>query len=329
MLAVRSASRLAIQFVLCGVTVVVALAQSEDMSQRLRRALAASGESEPAATALARKNFAQVEQMLARAKPSTETERAELLALEGAVKFLEKRMDAAVAAFTEAAKLAPLSDSDKFTQAMAFVNLGDHTHARSLLSDLAEKHPDRAIYVYWLGRLDYDQRRYVEAVEKLHRATELDPQSPRAWDSLGLALDMQGQMEQALGAFEKAVSLNHMQGHPSPWPPHDLGYLLLRLDRWKDAEDALRESLRYDPKLAQAHYHLGRTLDKEGKETEAIDEYLAAVSGHPEASDACYSLAMLYRRLHRDAEADAMFAELKKRKQAGEHSALAHDAGRE
>jgi tetratricopeptide (TPR) repeat protein len=329
MLAARSAWRLAIQLVLCGMTVLSAFAQSDDISQRLQRALAASGGSERAVAALASKNFAQLEQMLARAKPSTETERAELLALQGVVKFLEKRMDAAVAAFTEAAKLAPLSDSDKFTQAMAFVNLRDDTDARSLLSDLAEKHPDRAIYVYWLGRLDYDQRRYVEAVEKLRRATELDPKSPRTWDSLGLALDMQGQMEQALEAFEKAVSLNRMQGHPSPWPAHDLGYVLLRLDRLQDAENALRESLRYDSSFTQAHYHLGRTLEKEGNPTEAIDEYLAAVSSDPEASDACYSLAMLYRKLHRDAEADAMFAELKRRKQAGGNSALAHDAGRE
>src|SRR5689334_642433 len=179
MLAARSAWRLAIQLVLCGMTVLSAFAQSDDISQRLQRALAASGGSERAVAALASKNFVQLEQMLARAKPSTETERAELLALQGVVKFLEKRMDAAVAAFTEAAKLAPLSDSDKFTQAMAFVNLRDDTDARSLLSDLAEKHPHRAIYVYWLGRLDYDQRRYVEAVEKLRRATELDPKSPR------------------------------------------------------------------------------------------------------------------------------------------------------
>jgi TolA-binding protein len=91
----------------------------------------------------------------------------------------------------------------------------------------------------------------------------------------------------------------------------------------------LRESLRYDSSFTQAHYHLGRTLEKEGNPTEAIDEYLAAVSSDPEASDACYSLAMLYRKLHRDAEADAMFAELKRRKQAGGNSALAHDAGRE
>jgi hypothetical protein len=34
------------------------------------------------------------------------------------------------------------------------------------------------------------------------------------------------------------------------------------------------------------------------------------------STDACYSLATLYRKLHRDADATAMFAEYQKRKQA-------------
>jgi tetratricopeptide (TPR) repeat protein len=140
---------------------------------------------------------------------------------------------------------------------------------------------------------------------------------------------MQGLLGKALGAFEKAASLNREQAHPSPWPPHDLGYLLLRMDKSRDAEPALRESLHYDPKLAQAHYHLGRILEKEGRETEAIDEYVAAVSGDTQASDACYSLAMLYGKLHRDVEANAMFAEFKRRKQAVTSSELAAREPRE
>jgi tetratricopeptide (TPR) repeat protein len=238
-------------------------------------------------------------------------------------------MSAAVEAFTKAAELAPLNDNDTFTFAMAFVNLGGDTHARALLDGLAEKHPERAIYLYWLGRLDYDQRRYKEAVEKLRKAAGLDPKSARVWDSLGLAFDMQGQLEQALGTFEKAASLNREQAHPSPWPPHNLGYLLLRMDKSNDAEAALRESLQYDPKLTQAHYHLARTLEKQGKETEAIEQYVAAVSGDSAASDACYSLGMLYRKLHRDVEANAMFAEYKRRKQAVATSELTRSEARQ
>lgn len=306
----------AARVLLCLLAAMVALAQSDDIFQRVRHALAPTGEGELAAEALARKNFAQVEELLAASKASSQAARAELLSLRGAVEFLDGKMTAAVAAFEEAAALAPLKASDRFTLAMALVNLGDDTRARDQLARLAEEHPEHALYLYWLGRLDYDQRRYKDAVEKLGKATELDPQSARAWDSLGLAFDMQGQREQALGAFEKAVSLNRGQAHPSPWPPHDLGYLLLRMEKPADAEAALRESLRYTPKIAQAHYYLGRALEKEGRETEAIEEYASAVSGDTVSPDACYSLAMLYRKLHRDKEAKAMFAEFKRRKES-------------
>jgi tetratricopeptide (TPR) repeat protein len=320
MFAMRPVLPLVLQIAFCMPALTTVPAQSDDIFQRLRHALAPSGQGELASTALAKKNFAQVEEMLAQAQASTEATRAELLSLQGAVEFMDGKMGPAAAAFCEAAKLGPLTESDNFTLAMAWVKLGYDTRARALLVGLANKHPQRAIYMYWLGRLDYHQRRYEEAVEKLEKAAELDAQSARVWDSLGLAFDMQGRLEQALGAFEKATSLNREQTHPSPWPPHDLGFLLLRMDKSKDAEAALRESLRYNPALAQAHYHLGRVLEKEGRETEAIDEYATAVSGDKEASDACYSLGMLYRKLHKDVEANAMFAEFKRRKQAAASS---------
>jgi tetratricopeptide (TPR) repeat protein len=305
----------AARVVFCVMAATALLAQSDGISQRLRRVLAASGEGEAASQALANRNFAQVERMLAKSKASDAAGRAELLSLRGAVEFLDGKTSEAAVSYSEAAKVAPLSDSDSFTFAMALANLGDVARARPLLAGLAEKHSDRAIYVYWLGRLDYYQRRYATAVEKLKRAAELDPASARVWDSLGLAFDMQGKMDDALVAFQKSASLNRSQAHASPWPPHDLGSLLLRMNRSKDAEEVLRESLRYDPKLAQGHYHLGRALEKQGRDTEAMEEFRSAISNDTASSDACYALATLLRKLHRDAEANVMFAEFKKRKQ--------------
>ncbi len=298
---------------------IVALAQSEDIFQRLRQALQPAVNGELAAKSLAEKNFAQVEALLSDEKASSNEKRAELLSLRGAVEFLDGKMRPAAASFQEAAKLAPLGDSDSFTLAMALVNLGDATHSRAVLEDLANRHPERAIYVYWLGRIDYDQRRYEEAVVKLRRSTDLDPQSARAWDSLGLAFDMQGQFEQALVALQKAVNLNRSQAHPSPWPPTDLGYLLLRMEKSKEADASLREAIRYNSDMPEAHYHLGRVLEKEERNNEAIDEYMTAVSLNTTSTEACYSLAILYRKLNRGTDANAMFTELKKRKQALEH----------
>ena len=290
-------------------------AQGEDIFQRVQRALAASGESEAAVAELRARSFTRVEARLNSANGANDGERAELLALRGAVAFLDGKMAGAEAAFRESEKLRPLKEEDRFTLAMALVKLSEDGQAREVLAHLADEHGEIAIYWYWLGRLDYDQRRYKESVEKLQKATDLDAKSPRAWNSLGLAWDMQGRMESARAAFEKAVVLNREQTVPSAWPPHNFGYLLFRMGETEAAEKALRESLTYDEKLARTHYYLGHVLEKEGRQSEAITEYRSAVAGDTQAAAACYSLAMLYRKLRREAEAQAMFAEFRRRKQ--------------
>jgi len=297
-------------------------AQSEatGIAGRLQVVFANSGEREIAVTKLAGKDFTSLAAMLQRRAALNLPDQAEVVALEGAVAFLAGQMSDAIRHFGRAAELAPLRDSDSFTWAMALVSLGDDRRATVLLSNLSGKYPKQPLYVYWLGRIDYDLRLYPDAVKKFQTAVELDPTSSRTGYSLGLAFDMQGQMEHAHDAFVTAVNLNRNLPHPSPWPPHDLGYWCLRMNRLPDAESALRESLRYEPRLAVAHYHLARTLEKAARPNQAITEYKTAISNDGTLSEACYSLAMLYRKLHRDEEATAMFSEYKLRKDAAKSS---------
>jgi tetratricopeptide (TPR) repeat protein len=287
-------------------------AQGDDIYQRLKALLG-----DEAAVQLRAKNFAGIQEELAAIKPASEQQRAEVLALSGAVCFLAGDMTRAAADFHAAEKIRPAEDADRFTLAMALLKTGGEAEARGVLKSLAAAHPTSAIYWYWLGRIDYFQRRYSEAVENLEKAVDLDPKAARAWDSLGLACDMQGHMDDARKFFEKAVPLNREQAQPSPWPPHNLGYLLLRMNDPGGAEEALRESLRYDSKLARTHYYLARVLEKEERANDAIAEYQLAIAGDATSADACYSLGLLYRKLHHEAEAYAMFAEYRKRKNTG------------
>jgi superkiller protein 3 len=294
--------------------IALAVAQAPDIFARLQAVFSNPADASLAVASLRSGNFVKLKQLLDRQSSQTPARRPELLALLGAVDFLGGDMKAAADHLTAAGKTSPLNDADSFTLAMALVKLGNDDRARAILTALLDKNPNRSLYVYWLGRLDYDQRRYDEAVTRLTRAVELDAKSARAWDSLGLAFDMQGQMQQALSAFEKASELNREELHPSPWPPHNLGYLLLRMNQPEAAFGALEESLRYEPSLAIANYHLGRTLEKLGRGEQAIQAYKQAVANDPGSTDACYSLAQLYRKLQRETEAEQMFAEYRRRK---------------
>jgi tetratricopeptide (TPR) repeat protein len=262
------------------------------------------------------KSFGQMESILGGpvafdAPPDAAAERQALL---GALEFVGGRMNQAVDAFRRSESLKPLDDHDRFTLAMALVNLGDVKGSRKELLRLNESHPNQAIYLYWLARLDYGQRLYDEAVDKLNRVVRLEPDSVRGYDNLGLSFDMMGLTDEAQGAFAKAVALNRKLAAPSAWPPHNFGYLLLRLQRFPEAEENLREALQYDPSFALAHYHLGRVLEAEAHDDAAIAEYKSAAALDAKLAEPLYSLARLYLRHGRSAEAESVLAEYKKRK---------------
>lgn len=288
--------------------------QPENLLERIRASQLPPDAREALAAAFTSKNYSRMQEVLDHQPAGPSPHPGELQALTGDVEFLRGRMDRADQAFRNAEALAPLVDSDRFTWAMALVELGDSNEARRQLDLLSSRHPAVPLYIYWLGRIDYYQRLYIAAVEKFNRVIALDPISARAYDNLGLSFDMLGRSSEAREAFEKAVELNRKLPEPSAWPPHNLGYLLVRLQQFKEAEELLRESLKYDSHLAIAHYHLGRALEGAGRDSEAIDEYRAAVASKPPAVEALYSLGLLYRRHGRTTEADAVFAEYKKLK---------------
>jgi tetratricopeptide (TPR) repeat protein len=287
------------------------LAAALDIHQRVLLVLGPE-EGQQAQVMLDQKRYAEVEALVSASK----AERREILALNGSLEFLGGRMETAAQYLAEAEQLGDLQEPDGFTLAMAWVRLGRDEDARGELNKLQRQQPGKSLYVYWLGRVDYDERRYAEAVEHLKMATRLDAQSARAWDSLGLAYDMQGDSENALKALQEGARLNRGQAHASPWPPHDLGALLLRMGQTKQAEEALREALRMDPQMAEAHYHLGRALEKDGLNEEAVAEYAAAMAEDKTGSEACYSLALLYRKMGRERESVAMLGEWRRRRDA-------------
>jgi tetratricopeptide (TPR) repeat protein len=301
------------------------LAQKTDaLAKRIENAPLSAEQRQAISGSLAAKDFARIEAILAphnqpgvpkgTSSDLPPASAAELQALLGALDFMAGRMTQAVQAFGRSESLRPLDDADRFTLAMALVNLGDVTDARVQLTKLDQSHPDQPAYLYWLARLDYDQRLYDSAVEKLKRVVRLEPASVRGYDNLGLSYDMMGLTDEAQSAFATAVELNRKQPQPSPWPPDNQGFLLFRLQKFREAEESLNESLKYNPKFALAHYHLGRVLENLGRDDAAIVEYQSAAALDPKVPEPLYSLGLLYRRLGRHAESDTALAEYRARK---------------
>jgi tetratricopeptide (TPR) repeat protein len=238
-----------------------------------------------------------------------------LLTLAAGVFFLDGKYLNAATALKKAEAVAPLDDQNRFTLAMAYVAMDRRDWARPELEKLSQKNADKPLYLYWLARLDYDAQQYPAAIQKLEQVITIDPHYMKAYDNLGLCYEAAGRLEDAMTTYQRAVDLNRQSKPVSPWPPLNLGTLLVKLERFEDAEKYLRDSLLADPKFAQAHYVFGMLLEKRGRDEEAIRELEQAAELDAAYAQPHYALGRIYRRAGNAEKATAELDRFEKLKQ--------------
>jgi tetratricopeptide (TPR) repeat protein len=244
---------------------------------------------------------------------------AKLLTIAAGVFFLDGQYANAVIAWKKAEAIAPLDDRSQFTLAMAYVKLNRRDWARSELEKLAVAQPPNPLFLYWLARLDYDERNYNSAVARLQKVIALDPKMARAYDTLGLCFDYLGKFDEAVKNYNQAVDLNRLSLKPSPWPHVDLAISLIALNQLPDAEKNLREAIGYDSRLPQAHYQLGRVLEMQGGYQAAVESLKLAVALAPQYPEPHYLLGRIYHRVGNEPLSRseiARFQELRKASEA-------------
>jgi Flp pilus assembly protein TadD len=264
--------------------------------------------------------YGQAEALLVEAV-EREPRSPELLKLLGGVFFVQGRPLNAAIAFKKAEALIPLDERSRFTLAMAYVAMKKPEWARPELDKLVTAYPRNPLYLYWTGRLDYDNGQYASAVKRFLQVVELDPGYVKAHDNLGLCYEGLGQPADAERSYREAIRLDRARRPRSPWPTLNLGILFLRQDRVDEAESLFRESVQVEPRFPQGHYQLGIALEKNGRAGEAIGELQEAAKLDPSYPEPQYALARVFRKQGNRDKADealALFQKLKKEKdQAG------------
>jgi tetratricopeptide (TPR) repeat protein len=220
----------------------------------------------------------------------------QLLTLLGHIFFLDGKYLNSAVAMKKAEALSPLDESNRFTLAMTYVRLNHNDWAKPELIKLTQGYPGKALYPYWVGRLEYAAQQFQSAVTQFHKALTLDPNFGKAFDNLGLCHEALGDYDEAVRNYQEANRLNRQNSPGSPWPPLNLGTLLTKLNRFSEAESYLRESLGYDGKFPKAHYQLGVLLEKQQKYVAAVAELKQASTFDPSYPEPHYALSRIYRK---------------------------------
>ena len=96
-----------------------------------------------------------------------------------------------------------------------------------------------------------------------------------------MALAESGRWEEAVQEYRKALAL---PGYAAALlAHHNLGWAYYNLGKLREAEEALTLTLRLEPSMASAHYHLGLVLLKAGRREEARASFSRARELAPES----------------------------------------------
>jgi tetratricopeptide (TPR) repeat protein len=241
---------------------------------------------------------------------------AQLYEAVGGVFFINGEFLNAAISFKRADAAVPLQARNRFTLAMSYLRMNRRDWAKPELERLVKERPANALYLYWLGRLDYDAKAYNEAIAKLTKVVELDPTMMRAYDNLGLCYDYLGKYDEAVKHYRRAIELNTKQTPPSAWPHLNLAITLLAQNQVIEAETQLREAIRHNAQVPQAHYQLGLALEKLNKPAAAIAALEEAARLDANYAEPHYTLGQLYKKQGDNVKAQAALAKFQSLKSA-------------
>ena len=128
-----------------------------------------------------------------------------------------------------------------------------------------------------LGNALVDQGEFEEAIGHYRRALEIEPAYPDARYNLGVALATAGRMDEAIEQFRIVLrgSPDHVEAC------NNLGNALMRRGRVDEAIPFFHRALELQPYLEQAHYNLGCAHAAAGRTDQAIRHFSRAAQINP------------------------------------------------
>ena len=118
---------------------------------------------------------------------------------------------------------------------------------------------------------------------------EINPNYSEAYNNLGLALQEQGELDQAIQAYHRALEINPNYSEAY----NNLGIALKEQENLDDAIQAYHRALEINPNYSEAYNNLGNVLKEQGKLDDAVLAYRSALGINPDYSEAHNNLGLV------------------------------------
>ena len=143
------------------------------------------------------------------------------------------------------------------------------------------------------------QQRWSEAVQRLQRLRESDPDNPAVWFCLGFLHGELRNQDLAIEAYKEAIRLkpDFAEAYFRLGVSHD------SLGQNAEATQALNEAVRLKPDYAEAYAYLGYYYRQRSQYAEATQSFKKAILLRPDFADAYFGLGICYKRLGQRTEA--------------------------
>ena len=210
--------------------------------------------------------------------------------------FREERPKDSLAEFTEGAKFQRPQTSDLKIVAADYVVLGDFSDADKWLTLVTNESPEDADAWYLLGRAQYNENRFQEAIKSFQRTLTLRPKDVKAEDNLGLSYQGLNRLDDARTTFEAAISWQNDAPVKDAQPYLNLGILLVEQGQPSQAVSYLQQAATLAPHNPKAREQLGRAYNVLNMPDKAQRELEQAVALAPEVSGLHFMLGQIYRR---------------------------------
>jgi protein O-mannosyl-transferase len=178
-----------------------------------------------------------------------------------------------------------------------------YANADTLWQATYRLNPDSWMAHNYFGLQFLQQGQPDQAIAQFQKAVEIKPGFVDGQDNLGIALLQKGRVDEAIVQFQKVLEIK--PGYADAC--NGLGVALLQKGRADEAITYYERALRSKPDFTGARYNLGKALFEEGKVDAAIVQYQEALQIDPGYAEARVSLGIALLKKGRIQEAAVHF----------------------